>query len=149
MPKVTSTKPKKPSQSKKGSLLSQVVESKKKTSEKTAPAEEEDSAASASDAEEADGNGDHLHGFSTDEDSSDEEAVDEAEPDALEISKLPTFAKDDASVKRKLDQAKRTPVRLLYFENLWLSDKWLGCCRQHTEVSLPLVDYPMVSMKTN
>ena len=55
-----------------------------------------------------------LHGFSTDdEDSSDgEDAMDEG-PSAFDVSKLPTIAKDDATVKHKLDKAKRQPVRLL------------------------------------
>ena len=57
-----------------------------------------------------------LHGFSTDdEDSSDgEDAMDEG-PSAFDVSKLPTIAKDDATVKHKLDKAKRQPVRLLLF----------------------------------
>jgi len=58
----------------------------------------------------------HLHGFSSDDDdSSDDEDDDNAdadagttrdEPPALDVSKLPTIAKDDAVVKRKLDKAK-------------------------------------------
>ena len=44
-----------------------------------------------------------------DDDSSDEEMNDE--PDAIEVSKLPTIAKDDETVKRKLEKAKRKPVR--------------------------------------
>ncbi|KAF9448310.1 RNA-binding domain-containing protein [Macrolepiota fuliginosa MF-IS2] len=63
--------------------------------------------------EEASGD-DHLHGFSTDEDdSSDEdEEVGEDKPglSAFEISKLPTVAKDDESVKRRLEKAKRQPT---------------------------------------
>ena len=50
-----------------------------------------------------------MFGFSTDdEDSSDDEMNDE--PDAVDVEKLPTIAKDDASVKRKLEKAKRKPV---------------------------------------
>lgn len=53
----------------------------------------------------------HLQGFSTDDDdSSDEDEMDQ-EPSAFDVEKLPTIAKDDATVKRKLDKAKRTPVR--------------------------------------
>jgi nucleolar protein 15 len=55
----------------------------------------------------------HLHGFSTDgDDSSDEEGAIDFEATPLDVSKLPTVAKDDATVKRKLDKAKRKPVRL-------------------------------------
>lgn len=54
---------------------------------------------------------DHLYGFSTDEDdSSDDDAV---AGDEVDIGKLPTIAKDDATVKRKLDKAKRHPVSTL------------------------------------
>lgn len=54
----------------------------------------------------------YLHGFSTDEDSSDEdeEVMDQ---DPLEVNTLPSKAKDDTEVKRRLDAAKRKPVRLL------------------------------------
>jgi nucleolar protein 15 len=53
-----------------------------------------------------------LFGFSTDDDdSSDEEMNDE--PDAIDVSKLPTIAKDDATVQRKLEKAKKKPVRYL------------------------------------
>ena len=56
----------------------------------------------------------HLHGFSTDDDdSSDEETGMDFESAPLDITKLPTVAKDDAIVKRKLDKAKRQPVRIL------------------------------------
>ncbi|KAH7928256.1 RNA-binding domain-containing protein [Leucogyrophana mollusca] len=51
----------------------------------------------------------HLYGFSTDdEDSSDDDApVDEG----VDIGKLPTIAKDDATVKRKLEKAKSQPTK--------------------------------------
>jgi len=52
---------------------------------------------------------DYLYGFSTDEDSSDDEGFALAE-EGLDVSKLPTIAKDDATVKRKLEKAKRQPV---------------------------------------
>ena len=38
-------------------------------------------------------------------------------PSAFDVSKLPTIAKDDATVKQKLNKAKRQPVRLLL--SLW------------------------------
>lgn len=54
----------------------------------------------------------HLAGFSSDgSDSSDEE--DGAEVDEIpgvDITKLPTVAKDDVSVQRRLAQAKKQPV---------------------------------------
>ncbi|TRM67798.1 hypothetical protein BD626DRAFT_424170 [Schizophyllum amplum] len=47
----------------------------------------------------------HLHGLSSDEDdSSDEEVVDEG---PIDVGKLPTVAKDDETVARKLEKAKR------------------------------------------
>jgi nucleolar protein 15 len=50
----------------------------------------------------------HLHGFSTDEDdSSDEEGI---FADAIDASALPSAAKDDAAVRKRLDKAKRMPV---------------------------------------
>jgi nucleolar protein 15 len=69
---------------------------------------------SAEDEDQDEDESSHLHGFSTDdEDSSDgEDAMDDG-PSAFDISKLPTIAKDDATVKHKLDKAKRQPVRLL------------------------------------
>jgi nucleolar protein 15 len=51
---------------------------------------------------------DHLYGFSTDEDDSSDD--DAAAGDEVDVGKLPTIAKDDATVKRKLDKAKRHPV---------------------------------------
>ena len=69
---------------------------------------------SAEDEDRDEEEGGHLHGFSTDDDdSSDEEDAMDDGPSAFDVSKLPTIAKDDATVKRKLDQAKRQPVRLL------------------------------------
>ena len=50
-----------------------------------------------------------LHGLSSDDqDSSDEEI----ELPGINISKLPTIAKDDKVVKQKLERAKRQPVRI-------------------------------------
>lgn len=91
----------------------------------------------------------HLHGFSTDDDdSSDDEAGGEDKPglSAFEISKLPTVAKDDESVKRRLEKAKRQPVRpssalLLHFLTFLYRHRILG--------SYILADSHMVSMKTN
>ncbi|KAL5486035.1 NOP15 [Sanghuangporus weigelae] len=63
--------------------------------------------------EEEDANQDeqmHLRGFSSNEsDSSDEEDEDDAlnKAQPVNVGKLPTVAKDDATVKRKLDKAKR------------------------------------------
>jgi nucleolar protein 15 len=55
----------------------------------------------------------HLHGFSTDDDdSSDEEDALDDGPSEFDLGKLPTIAKDDATVKRKLEKAKQHPVRL-------------------------------------
>ncbi|KAI6165842.1 hypothetical protein EDD17DRAFT_188943 [Pisolithus thermaeus] len=52
---------------------------------------------------------DYLFGFSTDEeDSSDDEDVSPGE--GVDISGLPTIAKDDATVQRKLEKAKRQPT---------------------------------------
>jgi nucleolar protein 15 len=54
---------------------------------------------------------DHLHGFSTDDDdSSDEENVLADKMPALDVNKLPTIARDDETVKRKLAKAKRQPA---------------------------------------
>ncbi|KAG6862030.1 hypothetical protein C0995_008218 [Termitomyces sp. Mi166 len=66
----------------------------------------------AADDSEQDGDEDiHLHGFSTDDDdSSDEDDNMDYEAPALDISKLPTIAKDDATVKRRLEKAKRQPT---------------------------------------
>jgi len=58
-----------------------------------------------------DGEDVHLHGFSSDEDSSDEES-DLGGELQLDFAKLPTVSKDDETVKRKLEKAKRQPVRL-------------------------------------
>ena len=61
----------------------------------------------------------HLHGFSTDEDSSDEDM--DGDVDGIDVGKLPTIARDDATVKRKLQKAKRQPVNffsLIFWANL-------------------------------
>ena len=78
--------------------------------------EEEDENGGADEAvnvnEDSDSEG-HLHGFSTDDDdSSDEEDPMDDGPSEFDLGKLPTIAKDDATVKRKLEKAKQHPVRL-------------------------------------
>ena len=82
--------------------------------EKTKKQNVEPESSSAEDEDEDGDEGGHLHGFSTDDDdSSDEEDAMDEEPSAFDVSKLPTIAKDDATVKHKLNKAKRQPVRLL------------------------------------
>ncbi|GLB40550.1 putative RNA recognition motif containing protein [Lyophyllum shimeji] len=72
------------------------------------PSEDEDADAGSGDDEEDL----HLHGFSTDDDdSSDEDDAMDDDPAAFDIAKLPTVAKDDATVKRKLEKAKRQPTQ--------------------------------------
>ena len=58
----------------------------------------------------------YLHGFtSEDDDSSDEEdVVDDTPGPQLGVLKLPTIAKDDATVRRRLELAKRQPVKATY-----------------------------------
>ncbi|TFK75148.1 hypothetical protein BDN72DRAFT_787740 [Pluteus cervinus] len=92
------------------------VVSKKKTQRAASPEDvasgPSDSDASGSEnedgAEEDEGDDEDLHGFSSenDEDSSDEEDF-ANKPSAFELDKLPTIAKDDETVKRKLERAKR------------------------------------------
>ena len=53
----------------------------------------------------------HLYGFSTDEDSSDDD-LDVDEGADLDVGSLPTVARDDVTVKRKLEKAKRKTVRV-------------------------------------
>lgn len=67
----------------------------------------EDNTGSSGDGEDV-----HLHGFSTDEDSSDEESDSGGEPMELDIGKLPTISKDDETVNWKLEKAKRQTVRV-------------------------------------
>lgn len=53
---------------------------------------------------------DHLYGFSTDgEDSSDDEVVVEH---GIDVGKLPTVAKDDTTVQKKLERAQKQQVRI-------------------------------------
>ena len=68
------------------------------------------------------------------------------EPSAFDISKLPTVAKDDATVKHKLEKAKRQPVRLLFSLIKPLVD---SIHRQKTVGSYSLDVYLMGSTKIN
>ena len=52
----------------------------------------------------------HLYGFSTDEDSSGDDL--DVDDQAVDVGSLPTVARDDATVKRKLERAKRKPARV-------------------------------------
>ncbi|KDQ57076.1 hypothetical protein JAAARDRAFT_130954 [Jaapia argillacea MUCL 33604] len=82
---------------------------------KLAPPPDPSSEASASDvdptaedaADDSDEESVHLHGFSDDdEDSSDEEGLG-LDHLAIDVGKLPTIAKDDATIQRRLEKAKR------------------------------------------
>jgi nucleolar protein 15 len=53
----------------------------------------------------------HLYGFSTDEDSSDDD-LDVDDEAVVDVGSLHTIARDDETVKRKLERAKRKPVRV-------------------------------------
>jgi nucleolar protein 15 len=76
------------------------------------PSHSEEDEAEASQEEDSPGEENvHLYGFSTDEDSSDDD-LDVDEETALDVGFLPTVARDDAAVKRKLERAKRKPVRV-------------------------------------
>ncbi|KAH9481564.1 putative RNA-binding protein [Psilocybe cubensis] len=85
---------------------------KSKTSKVAVPEPESDEEEEPEEAElEESNNESDLHGFSTDDDdSSDEEDAMDDEPSAFDVAKLPTVAKDDASVKRKLEKAKKQPI---------------------------------------
>lgn len=52
---------------------------------------------------------DHLFGFSTDDDDSSDDEVNVE--DGIDVGKLPTVAKDDATVQKKLERAQRQQVR--------------------------------------
>ncbi|KIM21358.1 hypothetical protein M408DRAFT_104932 [Serendipita vermifera MAFF 305830] len=76
-----------------------------------APAISSDASDASEDDVAQDGEGDeevYLHGFTTDEDSSEDDDVMDQDP--LEVKSLPNKAKDDADVKRRLDAAKRKPT---------------------------------------
>ncbi|THV04452.1 RNA-binding domain-containing protein [Dendrothele bispora CBS 962.96] len=70
---------------------------------------DDDQEGGVNEAEEEDDDEVMIHGFSTDDDdSSDDE--DFVEPSGIDVGRLPTIAKDDATVKRKLEKAKREPT---------------------------------------
>ena len=104
-----------------------------KTSSKKAPKPAESDEEEGVQSAEEDGDGSdeedvHLFGFSTDdEDSSDDEM--NAEPDPVEITKLPTIAKDDAVVKQKLEKARKKPVRDILFTQYIQPNPYLVDCR--------------------
>ncbi|KAF4614262.1 hypothetical protein D9613_007718 [Agrocybe pediades] len=83
---------------------------KSKPSKSSSPGPEVDGDAEKDNAQDSD-DGELLHGFSTDDDDSseDEDAMD-VEPSDFDVAKLPTIAKDDATVKRKLEKAKKQPT---------------------------------------
>lgn len=59
-----------------------------------------------------------MFGFASDDaDSSDEEDINNEGMvlEGIDVQKLPTIAKDDATIRRKLEKAKRRPVRLGLF----------------------------------
>ncbi|CAE6390595.1 unnamed protein product [Rhizoctonia solani] len=89
------------------SIKSQLTVAKRKTL--AAPLESE----SAEDHSEHEGNSeeDHIQGFSTDEDSSDDDGDEAPELPGIDLAKLPTIAKDDETVKRRLAQARKEPAR--------------------------------------
>lgn len=75
------------------------------------PVPEPESSVAEEDEDEDEDDISHLHGFSTDDDdSSEEEDAMDDEPSAFDVSKLPTIAKDDATIKHKLEKAKRQPT---------------------------------------
>lgn len=98
---------------------------KTRSSKKATPTVEEDEDEENESAEEKEEGSDeeeaHLFGFSTDDaDSSDDEM--NADPDPIEVTKLPTIAKDDAIVKQKLEKAKKKPVCVLLLVPLTCSN---------------------------
>lgn len=101
--------------------------------EEEAEDDEDDAEGAAEDSEEEDDEV-HLRGFSSGSDSSDDdEDVDEAPP--LDVSKLPTIAKDDETVRRRLEKAKKQPVSIqtvIYPRDLRVSNRF--CNRRKTVV---------------
>lgn len=110
------------------------------------PSEDEVLNDAAEDAEEEDDG--HLHGFSTDDDdSSDEEDGMDLTPEGVDLGRLPTIAKDDATVKRKLEKAKRQKVSPLY---LYITIRRYSIChRLRTKASYTSVVSLMVSLRIN
>ncbi|KAJ1307587.1 hypothetical protein OPQ81_001684 [Rhizoctonia solani] len=76
-----------------------------------APLEPESEEESEEHDEQGDHDETHLQGFSTDEDSSDDDGDEAPEIPGIDLAKLPTIAKDDATVMRRLDKAKKEPVQ--------------------------------------
>ncbi|KAG2147701.1 RNA-binding domain-containing protein [Suillus clintonianus] len=91
-----------------GKRTSFSAESTSKTKSIPKPVKEPEAAPEKSGGSDAEDD-DHLYGFSTDEDDSSDEDVNPGEE--VDIGKLPTVAKDDATVKRKLEKAKRHPTQ--------------------------------------
>lgn len=116
-PTSTSSAPPKPPP--KSSVASLIAKRKVTTTKALAPRtpdSEEDEEEILEDHERSEGEEQtHLQGFSTDEDSSDDDGDDAPEIPGVDISKLPTVAKDDATVKRKLERAKRDPVSVFVY----------------------------------
>jgi nucleolar protein 15 len=85
----------------------------------------------------------YLHGFSTDEDSSDEgeEIMDQ---DPLEVKNLSSKAKEDADVKRRLDAAKKKLVCIL----LAILSLLTFSLRPRIEVCYTLAEYLMDSTRS-
>ncbi|OAX37615.1 RNA-binding domain-containing protein [Rhizopogon vinicolor AM-OR11-026] len=108
-PKLPLKSTSKPSISNPGKRTAAELPSKTKSILKAAKEPKADSdvpeKAEGSDAEDDD----HLYGFSTDEDDSSDEEEEAGEE--VDIGKLPTVAKDDATVKKKLEKAKRHPTQ--------------------------------------
>lgn len=99
-----------------------ISKSKAKKSPSPPPEESEEQVGSESEADAAEGEEDvQLFGFSTDDDNDSSDDDMSVNPDPVDVGKLPTIAKDDATVKKKLEKAKRKPVRIYIF-----------CARHHT-----------------
>ncbi|KAF9496829.1 hypothetical protein BDN71DRAFT_1445783 [Pleurotus eryngii] len=115
-PAVNKTKLSKPSDVKRPSKLAPPADSAESPDEEEDADEERDGEEDENSDKGDDGSSEgeedtHLHGFSSsDNDSSDDDDMD-VEPVGIDVGKLPTIAKDDESVKRKLDKAKKQPTQ--------------------------------------
>lgn len=112
------------------SLKRKAVEKQQNTKPKKLPRPAEDSLSSEEEVV--------LHGFSSDEDDSSDD-----EPAVFDVEKLPTVAKDDAAVKRKLEKAQRQQVCFLSFTVSLNKDRRKNAESCTSDVCL------MGSMKTN
>ena len=65
-----------------------------------------------------------LHGLSSDDDDDQDSSDEEVEHPGIDISKLPTIAKDDKIVKQKLEKAKRKPVCITSVLFSWSNAFW-------------------------